>query len=66
MSIPGLVAAGIGLSIVPETVTGLTMPGIRIVPLAQPEMVSELLLISRIDERSSAVQHFINEAHDWG
>lgn len=65
MSIPGLVAAGIGLSIVPETITHLTMPGIRIVPLDQPEMVSELLLISRIDERSSAVLHFINEAHGW-
>ena len=66
MSIPGLVAAGIGLSIVPEPMTRLTMPGIRIVPLAQPEMVSELSLISRIDERSSAVLHFIEEAHGWG
>jgi DNA-binding transcriptional LysR family regulator len=66
MSIPGLVAAGIGLSIVPETMTRLTMPGIRIVPLDQPEMVSELSLISRIDERSSAVLHFIEEAHGWG
>jgi len=66
MSIPGLVAAGIGLSIVPETMTRLTMPGIRIVPLTQPEMVSELSLISRIDERSSAVLHFIEEAHGWG
>jgi DNA-binding transcriptional LysR family regulator len=66
MSIPGLVAAGIGLSIVPETMTRLTMPGIRIVPLVQPEMVSELSLISRIDERSSAVLHFIEEAHGWG
>jgi hypothetical protein len=42
------------------------MPGIRIVPLSQPEMVSELSLISRIDERSSAVLHFIEEAHGWG
>jgi DNA-binding transcriptional LysR family regulator len=66
MSIPGLVAAGIGLSIVPETMTRLTMPGVRIIPLAQPEMVSELSLISRIDERSSAVLHFIEEAHGWG
>lgn len=65
MSIPGLVAAGIGLSIVPETVTHLNMPGLRIVPLVQPEMTSELSLISRIDERSSAVLHFIEEAHDW-
>jgi DNA-binding transcriptional LysR family regulator len=66
MSIPGLVAAGIGISIVPETMTRLTMPGVRIVPLAQPEMVSELSVISRIDERSSAVLHFIEEAHGWG
>ncbi|PXX64528.1 MULTISPECIES: LysR family transcriptional regulator [unclassified Pseudomonas] len=66
MSIPGLVAAGIGLSIVPETITRLTMPGLRIVPLAQPEMVSELSLVSRIDERSRAVLHFIGEAHGWG
>lgn len=65
MSIPGLVAAGIGLSIVPETMTHISMPGIRIVPLRQPEMISELSLISRIDERSSAVLHFIEEAHGW-
>jgi DNA-binding transcriptional LysR family regulator len=66
MSIPGLVAAGIGLSIVPEAMTRLTMPGVRVIPLAQAEMVSELSLISRIDERSSAVLHFIEEAHGWG
>lgn len=66
MSIPGLVAAGIGLSIVPEPVARLTMPGVHIVPLTQPEMVSELSLIARIDERSSAVLHFIEEANAWG
>jgi len=65
MSIPGLVAAGIGLSIVPEPMTRLTMPGLRVIPLAQAEMVSELSLISRIDERSSAVLHFIDEARGW-
>ena len=66
MSIPGLVAAGIGLSIVPEPVAHLTMPGVHIVPLPHDEMVSELSLVSRIDERSSAVLHFIDEAHGWG
>jgi DNA-binding transcriptional LysR family regulator len=66
MSIPGLVAAGIGISIVPETLARLTMTGVHFVPLPQPEMTSELSLISRIDERSSAVQHFIDEAHGWG
>jgi DNA-binding transcriptional LysR family regulator len=66
MSIPGLVAAGIGISIVPETMARLTMPGVHMLSLAQPEMVSELSLISRIDERSSAVLHFIDEAHGWG
>ncbi|NBB62582.1 hypothetical protein GVN18_25260 [Pseudomonas sp. ODNR1LW] len=29
-------------------------------------LVSELSLISRIDERSSAVLHFIEEAQGWG
>jgi DNA-binding transcriptional LysR family regulator len=66
MSIPGLVAAGIGMSIVPEPMARLTMPGVHIFALEQPEMVSELSLISRIDERSSAVLHFIEEAHGWG
>lgn len=66
MSIPGLVAAGLGLSIVPEPMTRLGMPGIRIVPLAQPGMVSELSLISRIDERSRAVLHFIEQAQGRG
>jgi DNA-binding transcriptional LysR family regulator len=65
MSIPGLVAAGIGLSIVPEPMTRLSMPGVRVIALDQAEMVSELSLISRIDERSSAVLHFIDEARAW-
>jgi DNA-binding transcriptional LysR family regulator len=66
MSIPGLVAAGIGISIVPEPMARLTMPGVHLFPLDMPEMVSELSLISRIDERSSAVLHFIEEADGWG
>ena len=66
MSIPGLVAAGIGISIVPETMARLTMPGVHFVPLPQAEMTSELSLISRIDERASAVIHFIEQAHGWG
>lgn len=65
MSIPGLVAAGIGISIVPQTLAQLSMPGVHFIELEQPEMVSELSLISRIDERSSAVMHFIDEAHGW-
>lgn len=66
MSIPGLVAAGIGISIVPEPMARLTMPGVHLFALDMPEMVSELSLISRIDERSSAVLHFIEEANGWG
>jgi DNA-binding transcriptional LysR family regulator len=66
MSIPGLVAAGIGISVVPQTLAQLSMPGVHFIELPQPEMVSELSLISRIDERSSAVLHFIAEAHGWG
>lgn len=58
--------AGIGASIVPEKMTRLIMPGVRILPLDQPEMVSELSLISRTGERSSAVLHFIKAAHGWG
>lgn len=65
MSIPGLVAAGIGLSIVPEPLARLSMPGVRVIDLPQAEMISELSLISRIDERSSAVLHFIEEARRW-
>jgi len=65
MSIPGLVAAGIGISIVPEPMARLTMPGVHLFTLDLPEMVSELSLISRIDERSSAVLHFIEAANGW-
>lgn len=65
MSIPGLVAAGIGLSIVPEPMARLTMPGVRIIELNQAQMASELSLVARIDERSSAVLHFIEEAVNW-
>ncbi|MDE1165302.1 MAG: hypothetical protein PW845_07895 [Pseudomonas sp.] len=64
--IPGLVAAGIGISIVPETLGRLSMPGVHFIPLPHAEMVSELSLISRIDERSSAVTHFAEQARGWG
>ncbi|MBK4991930.1 LysR family transcriptional regulator [Pseudomonas sp. S37] len=65
MSIPGLIAAGIGISILPETLTQLSMPGIRTLELSQPDMQSELSLITRVDERSRAVMHFLGEAEKW-
>ncbi|MNF01527.1 LysR substrate binding domain protein [compost metagenome] len=65
MSIPGLIAAGIGISILPETLTQLSMPGIRTLQLKQPDMQSELSLITRVDERSRAVMHFLEEAGNW-
>jgi hypothetical protein len=43
----------------------LTIPGVHLFPLDLPEMVIELSLLSRIDERSSAVLHFIEEAQGW-
>ncbi|MBA1321083.1 LysR family transcriptional regulator [Pseudomonas plecoglossicida] len=65
MSIPGLIAAGIGISILPQTLTQLSMPGIRTLELEQADMHSELSLITRVDERSRAVMHFLEEAQGW-
>ncbi|ELW9442789.1 LysR family transcriptional regulator [Pluralibacter gergoviae] len=65
MSIPGLIAAGIGISILPEALVQLSMPGLKTHALSQPDMVSELSLITRENERSRAVMHFVDEAVKW-
>ena len=65
MSIPGLIAAGLGISILPESLTQFSMPGIHTIPLEQPGLTSELSLITRRSEPSSAVERFVREATQW-
>jgi DNA-binding transcriptional LysR family regulator len=56
----GLVAAGLGLSLLPEAVTGVKRYGVIYRPLAPPVPYVETAVIYRRDDRSEALQAFLN------
>jgi DNA-binding transcriptional LysR family regulator len=58
-TIIGLVAAGLGVAIVPESLHYMNVPSVVFRPLADIELVSELAVAYRRDERSPAVSWFL-------
>ncbi|ECG8588843.1 LysR family transcriptional regulator [Salmonella enterica subsp. salamae] len=59
MTIIGLVAAGLGVSILPASFRRVQMNGMRWIPLAEEDAVSEMWLVwSRHREQSHAVERF--------
>ena len=58
-TIIGLVAAGSGVAIVPESLHYMSVPSVVFRPLADLELVSELAVAYRRDERSPAVNRFL-------
>lgn len=59
MTIIGLVAAGLGVSILPASFKRVRMSEMRWVPLAEEDAVSEMWLVwSKHHEQSHAVQRF--------
>lgn len=61
LSTLNLVAAGLGVSIVPESLDRLKMDGVVYRPLAKdPPLVAPLILACRSGENSAAVQRFID------
>lgn len=59
-----LVAAGLGVSIVPESLRRLQMDGVVYRPLADnPQLIAPLILACRRGENSAAVQRFIDLVH---
>jgi len=55
----GLVAAGSGVALVPESLHHMTVPSVVFRPLADVELVSELAVAYRRDARSPAVSWFL-------
>lgn len=58
-TIIGLVAAGLGVSILPESCSHINVEGVSYVPLAEPNAMSEIHVVYREDERSPLVPRFI-------
>lgn len=61
-TIIGLVAAGCGISILPESFTGIRVKGIRYRTLADADAVTQLMLARRLGERSPLADAFFELA----
>ena len=58
----GLVAAGMGISILPESLKRLPLDGLKFVPLRDPRAETAVWLAKRWDDRSSLVRHLFQQA----
>lgn len=61
-TIIGLVAAGMGVSILPDTYAKTGIPGVAYRPLDTPDAASRVLLACRLDEASPLVARFVDAA----
>ncbi len=58
----GLVAAGMGISILPESLKRLPLDGLNFVPLREPKAQTAVWLAKRWNDRSSLVRHLFQQA----
>jgi DNA-binding transcriptional LysR family regulator len=58
----GLVAAGIGISILPASLERLSFEGLKFVPLRDPKAQTAVLLAKRWDDRSALVRYLFQAA----
>jgi DNA-binding transcriptional LysR family regulator len=58
----GLVAAGMGVSILPASLERLSLEGVRFVPLRDPKAQTAVWLAKRWDDRSTLVRQFFQAA----
>jgi len=58
-TIVGLVAAGLGVSILPASCKNIGVTGVAYVPLADPAAMSEIHVVHQRDERSPLVARFV-------
>jgi DNA-binding transcriptional LysR family regulator len=65
VTILALVAAGTGISILPDTYRHASIPGTVLRPLASPAAKSRLLLAWRAAEKSPLVTRFVSMAERW-
>lgn len=66
LSVLALVAAGLGVAMVPAPLMQVTIPGLTYRPFAGVEPHTDLLLISRVKEIGGAVRAFLRVAHQGG
>lgn len=59
LSVLALVAAGLGIALVPAPIAQVTLPGVVYRPLDLPGLTVDLMRISREDEGSGAVRAFL-------
>ena len=59
IAIVGLVASGIGIAILPESVKSVALEGVVYRPLQHPDAVVPLMLAFRESENSAAVSRFV-------
>lgn len=64
-TVVGLVAAGVGVSIVPQCVTRVSLPGIRYLSLHDSTVTSVLSLAWRTDARSPVLERFVATARQF-
>ena len=57
----GLVAAGMGVSLLPERLAGINIPGVRMLPLLSPALESRLLIARHRDVADSTRDRFALE-----
>ena len=56
----GLVAANLGVSLLPGSVRRIGWPGVVLIPLAEPVPQTELSVAYRADETSAILPHFLD------
>lgn len=60
----GLVSAGIGVAIVPDTIRGLAIPGVTYCKLRGVSAHMEIVIAWRRDDRNTVLQRFVEVARE--
>jgi DNA-binding transcriptional LysR family regulator len=63
-TILGLVSAGVGVALVPDGVSTLRLPGLRYVPIANPDASVSLLVLTRVDNPRDLVRIAVDELRE--
>jgi DNA-binding transcriptional LysR family regulator len=58
----GLVAAGMGISVLPASLESLSLKGLKFMPLREPKAQTAVWLAKRLDDRSILVRHLFQAA----
>jgi DNA-binding transcriptional LysR family regulator len=59
-----LVAAGMGIAVLPESATRYGAPAVRFLPVTEPDVTTEIALLTRADEMDVVVEGLLHLARD--